>query len=226
MGTHISVVYGCAPGPASAVAAKLADLFERTYSGLLLNDFAKVRKSPESNTFEYYEEVDDLEGRGDMDGRLQALGSGMFTYELNLSFAPSEAQVMLFESGPGPETTAVVTFEKQLTSYLFDSEVTHAPFATVLERIGRTIEASCYVAGANYVRWLPIKPADLADPQVYGSSPQVVGWREAAADDTLVLEALGARREWIEKSLHGYHYVSLLGRQQQRAKLRRSSQER
>jgi hypothetical protein len=143
-------------------------------------------------------------------------------YELNLDFAPSEAYVMLFAPGPELETTAVISFEKQLTSYLFTSEVTEAPFAAVLERIGRTIEASCYVAGADYVRWLPLKPADLTDPEVFESSPQVIGWRDGTVDSTLVLKALGAKREWLEKSLHGYNYVSLLSRHKQREKPQRS----
>ncbi|HYO55837.1 hypothetical protein [Archangium sp.] len=221
MGTEISVVYGGSPGTACEIGSKLAELFEQTYSGYLFSDFAKVRRSSESNVYEFYEEVGDLEGRSDMEQRLRALGSGSFTYELNMGFAPSEAHVMVFESSPDFETTVVITFEKQLTSYLFTSEVTHAPFATVLERIGRTLQASCFVAGANYVRWLPLKPKEFINPQVFGDSPQVVGWREGTVDSRLVLEALGAKREWLEKSLHGYDYVSLLGRHEQREKNQR-----
>lgn len=123
---------------------------------------------------------------------------------------------MLFKANAELKTTTVITFEKQLVDYLFTSEVTHAPFAQVLERIARTIQASCYVAGAEYYRWLPLEPKDLADPEALGESPQVVGWREGAIDGARVMEALGAQPEWLEKSLHGYNYVSLLGRYQQR----------
>lgn len=223
MGTQIVCLYGSIPRDCVDAAARLADLFETEYGGELLSEFANVRISSRSGFFQIHGEVNDLNGRADLDARLGADGSGAFSYELDLEFAPTEARIVLFErtvenfaQSGRPETGVAIIFEKELTTYLFTSDVTHAPFATVLERIARALDAPCYIAGTEYDRWRHISPGDLEKPEVFGKSPQVVGWRDGALDAAALMNALGAAPEWLEKSLGGYCYVSLLGRLQMR----------
>lgn len=224
MGSQISVTYGSIAHPSAETAALIASLFETQYRGVIRRDFAQVSLSSDTGYFRFHGEVDDLRGRPDLDRRLRALGSGAFSYELDAEFASVDAQVLVFSdeskrrAAQSVDTTAVVNFDKELTSYLFTSEVTRSPFVMFLERIAAAIGAQCFIACVECDRWLPMKPSDLLLSEVFGDAPQVVGWVSGAVDENAVLSALSAQAEWVERSLDGYTLVSLLGRQGLRRK--------
>lgn len=214
MGTEMVTVYGSIAGSVTETAAKLQYLFENEFTGHIKKYSGKVRLDEETGWYESYEEAPDLLDKEDLNQRLLELGAGTFYYELDLGFAPTVAQVMLFPDRG--TTTAVISFEKELASYVFTSEVTHEPYASVLERIARSIDAACYISGGDYERWCALRPSELADPEVYKMSPVVVGWREGTVDTAAVLKTLGAKPEWLEKTLYGYNYLLLFGRYNER----------
>jgi hypothetical protein len=185
--------------------------------GSLENYFADIRYDPDQQKFVFLNETIKLRGEADLMDRLTRQGAGMFACEIDMEFATAIVQVAVF-SGPliSDKTTLRISFDKELTSYLFESEVTAEPFALILERIAEAVESPCFIAGAEYEHWLPLLPGELTDARIFGTSPQVVGWRVGCVERGGVMQALGAVTEWLIESLQGFEMVILIGRHKQR----------
>jgi hypothetical protein len=213
MSSIMTAVYGPVSSRPEDVASSILDLFAKEWTGHLESYYARVRFDSDEGSYTFFDETMTLAGKNDLLDRIRNQRSGRFTCETDLGFAPSAIHVAIF-TGPlaNDGTTIVATFEKELTNYLFTSEVTAVPFALCLERLALAIGSECYLAAPDYDRWLPLPPSMLLKRETFDNSTQFVGWRDGVVDGAQVLAAMGAEPGWMLKTLNGFDIVPLMGK--------------
>jgi hypothetical protein len=213
MSSCISAIFNRTDRPASETAQRLIDLFEKELSGYLKSYFASIRFEAAAGSFRFFNETMTLDGKEALLSRLRLEHGGQFAYELNLGFAPSVAYVaLLAEPGNDREMTVHVTFEKEFTSYVLSSEVAEVPFILILERIARSISSDGFVAGFYEDHLVQLPSGWLTKPDTLIQPPLILCWNDRISDGQAVIQALGAKPEWLQSTLNGFFFVSLSGR--------------
>jgi hypothetical protein len=215
MGTQIATTFGSLPGTAAAVAARTHEFLENAYGATLGSYFADVVYDIDRGSYDVRNDTYDLRDAEDTRERLLSRGGGSFEYEAFVGFATVDLHIMLYADveGAAPGTTTMaVTFNKELSSYLFTSDVPHAPFAALLVKMAAAVEAPCFVTEAEPMCLRFLRLSDLVKPGLFEPPPLVLGWKDGAVATKDVLSSFDFDSSWVERTLSGYCYVSRLGR--------------
>jgi hypothetical protein len=208
----IDVIYSAVSRSADAIAHSMNELLFLQYSDTYMrNYFGELCFDQANGSYEPVNESLDLKGSEDLEERIRRLGSGRWTLDVNLGFAPVVLDIGVFADPPGSaEISTIVTTDPATTAFLEEFKEAHPLYAVFLVRVATAVGADMFIGALERDTWRCLTLKEFTDRQSWPLGTYVMGWRSGLTHLRELLEKWNLPASQVARTTLGYHFITLI----------------